>query len=137
MHPARESNHWHADFVWHLGTDSRRDDGRSCHAFSLKEEKEMTPAEQITHLKAQLSERDEAIRELNERASSHLRSSQDTIQALKLELDKANAKLRERQRVLVEKVFLDLPPYEESLYTISQDLVDQLKGYIQPAKLNE
>ncbi len=97
----------------------------------------MTPAEQITHLKAQLSERDEAIRELNERASSHLRSSQDTIQALKLELDKANAKLRERQRVLVEKVFLDLPPYEESLYTISQDLVDQLKGYIQPAKLNE
>ena len=54
----------------------------------------MTPAYQITHLKAQLAERDEAIRELNERASSHLRSSQDTIQALKLELDKANAKLR-------------------------------------------
>ena len=54
----------------------------------------MTEAEQITHLKAQLAERDEAIRELNERASSHLRASQDTIQALKLELDKANAKLR-------------------------------------------
>lgn len=54
----------------------------------------MTEADQIAHLKAQLAEAHEAIRELNERASSHLRSSQDTIQALKLELDKANAKLR-------------------------------------------
>ena len=54
----------------------------------------MTPEDQITHLKAQIAERDEAIRELNERASSHLRASQNTIQALKLELDKANAKLR-------------------------------------------
>lgn len=54
----------------------------------------MTEAEEITHLKAQLAERDEAIRELNERASSHLRASQDTIQALKLELDKATAKMR-------------------------------------------
>jgi capsule polysaccharide export protein KpsE/RkpR len=54
----------------------------------------MTKAEQITHLKAQLAKANEAIRELNERASSHLRASQDAIQALKLELDKANAKLR-------------------------------------------
>ena len=54
----------------------------------------MTEADQITHLKAQLAERDEAIRELNERASSHLRASQDTIQALKLELDKVMAKMR-------------------------------------------
>lgn len=54
----------------------------------------MTTSEEIIRLKAQLAERDEAIRELNERASSHLRASQDTIQALKLELDKANAKLR-------------------------------------------
>lgn len=97
----------------------------------------MTEADQITHLKAQLAERDEAIRELNERASSHLHASQDTIQALKLELDKANAKLRERQRVLVEKVFLDSPPYEESPYNISQDLVDQLKGCIQSVKLHD
>lgn len=54
----------------------------------------MTPAEEITHLKAQLAERDEAIRELNERSSSHLLSSQNTIQALKLELDQTKAKLR-------------------------------------------
>ena len=54
----------------------------------------MIPKDQITHLKSQLAERDEAIRELNERASSHLRASQDTIQALKLELDKATAKMR-------------------------------------------
>ena len=86
----------------------------------------MTKAEQITHLKAQLAKANEAIRELNERASSHLRASQNTIQALKLELDRANAKLREltsyktllntdkqveRKKVALEKAFSDLWPY--------------------------
>lgn len=54
----------------------------------------MTPAEEITHLKAQLAERDEAIRELNERASSHLITMLNTVQALKLECDKVTAELR-------------------------------------------
>ena len=55
----------------------------------------MTEADQITHLKAQLTEAHEAIRELNERASSHLITMMDAVQRLKLELDKAMAKLRD------------------------------------------
>ena len=54
----------------------------------------MTPDDQITHLKAQLAEAHEAIRELNERASSHLITMMNTVQRLKLELDKATAKMR-------------------------------------------
>ena len=54
----------------------------------------MTPAEQIAHLKAQLAERDEAIRELNERASSHLITMMNTVQRLKMENDVAMAKMR-------------------------------------------
>ena len=54
----------------------------------------MTPTEEIAYLKAQLEERDEAIRELNERASSHLITMLDTIQRLKLELDTLTAKMR-------------------------------------------
>jgi len=54
----------------------------------------MTPAEQIAHLKTQLAERDEAIRELNERASSHIITMMNTVQRLKLENDVAMAKMR-------------------------------------------
>lgn len=54
----------------------------------------MTPDDQITHLKAQLAERDDAIRELNERASNHLISMMNTVQQLKLENDVAMAKMR-------------------------------------------
>lgn len=54
----------------------------------------MTEAEQITHLKAQLAEAHKAIRELNERASSHLITMMNTVQRLKLENDVAMAKLR-------------------------------------------
>lgn len=54
----------------------------------------MTEADQITNLKAQLAERDEAIRELNERASSHLITMMNTVQRLKMENDVAMAKLR-------------------------------------------
>lgn len=68
----------------------------------------MTESDQITHLKAQLAEANEAIRELNERASSHLRASQDTIQALKLELDQTKAKSRSDGmvvRALIDRFF--------------------------------
>lgn len=90
----------------------------------------MTEAEQITHLKAQLAERDEAIRELNERASSHLITMMNTVQRLKLENDVAMAKLRgvghykilmeadkqvERQRVAFEKAYPDIEPYDLDL----------------------
>jgi hypothetical protein len=54
----------------------------------------MTPAEEITHLKAQLTEAHESIRELNERASSHIITMMNTVQRLKLENDVAMAKLR-------------------------------------------
>lgn len=54
----------------------------------------MTEADQITHLKAQLAEANEAIRELNERASSHLITMLNTVQRLKLECDKVTAELR-------------------------------------------
>lgn len=54
----------------------------------------MTEAEQIAHLKAQLAEARESIRELNERASSHLISMMNTVQRLKLENDVAMAKMR-------------------------------------------
>jgi uncharacterized coiled-coil protein SlyX len=54
----------------------------------------MTPSDQITHLKTQLAEAHEAIRELNERASSHLITMMNTVQRLKLELDKVPAKMR-------------------------------------------
>ncbi len=54
----------------------------------------MTPTEQITHLKAKLAERDESIRELNERASSHIITMMNTVQRLKLENDVAMAKMR-------------------------------------------
>ncbi len=54
----------------------------------------MTPAEEIAHLKAQLAEAHEAIRELNERASSHIITMMNTVQRLKLENDVAMAKLR-------------------------------------------
>ena len=54
----------------------------------------MTPSEEITHLKAQLAEANKAIRELNERASSHLITMMNTVQRLKLENDVAMAKLR-------------------------------------------
>lgn len=54
----------------------------------------MTPDDQITHLKAQLAEAHEAIRELNERASSHLITMLNEVQRLKLELDKVMAKMR-------------------------------------------
>lgn len=54
----------------------------------------MTEVEEITHLKAQLAEAHEAIREMNERASSHLITMMYTVQRLKLENDVAMAKLR-------------------------------------------
>lgn len=54
----------------------------------------MTEADQITNLKAQLAEGHEAIRELNERASSHLITMMNTVQRLKMENDVAMAKLR-------------------------------------------
>lgn len=54
----------------------------------------MTEAEEITHLKAQLAEAHKAIRELNERASSHLITMMDAVQRLKIENDKISAKMR-------------------------------------------
>jgi len=54
----------------------------------------MTEAEQITRLKTQLAEAHESIRELNERASSHLITMMNTVQRLKLENDVAMAKMR-------------------------------------------
>jgi len=50
--------------------------------------------EQIADLQRQLAEAQEAIRELNNRAASHLISAQNTIQKVCLERDQALAKLR-------------------------------------------
>lgn len=109
----------------------------------------MTPADQITHLKAQLAEAHEAIRELNERASSHLITMMDAAQRLKLELDKANARLRElaayktllnvdkqveRQRVLLEKSFSGIEPYDPGQFKVSLGLAEMIKDAHDKAK---
>ena len=52
----------------------------------------------ITELKRKLAEQDEIIRELNERASSHLITMLNTVQKLKLENDMMNAKLRQKNQ---------------------------------------
>lgn len=53
---------------------------------------------EITELKRKLAEQDEIIRELNERASSHLITMLNTVQKLKLENDMMNAKLRQKNQ---------------------------------------
>lgn len=52
----------------------------------------------ITELKRKLAEQGEIIRELNERASSHLITMLNTVQKLKLENDMMNAKLRQKNQ---------------------------------------